>query len=338
MRGKLAIGSAYGLVHFSVEVASFYFLFSRINDSALWWALALLFDAMAFVPQGMIGILTDKYIRFPIGLVGSILIIAALLLPLDVVSLLLIALGNACVHVSGAQHTLRDTSGKITANGVFIGAGSFGVVTGQLLGAGESGWLMAIPLTLMVLSTVVILVIWNRDPLEGKTASLAIAANMGASALVLCAFIGVTVRGYIAYAIPTEWNKSALQTVMLFVCMGIGKMLGGFLADRIGFRKVTYISLLGGLPFLLFGNSIMGLSLIGVALFSMTMPVTVAILASAFPKQPGYAFGITTVGLFLGTAPAFFIRPDTLLAHQLVVIILTAVALPAISLCIKKGR
>ena len=92
------------------------------------------------------------------------------------------------------------------------------------------------------------------------------------------------------------------------------------------------------LPFLLGGNSNMVLSLIGIALFSMTMPVTVAILVSVFPKQPGFAFGLTTLGLFVGVAPAFFIRPETLLAHQIVVVILTAMALPAVVLCIKKGK
>ena len=81
----------------------------------------------------------------------------------------------------------------------------------------------------------------------------------------------------------------------------------------------------------------MVLSLIGVALFSMTMPITVAVLASVFPKRPGFAFGITTTGLFMGVAPAFFIRPESLLTHQILIIVLTAAALPAILLSIKKG-
>jgi len=120
--------------------------------------------------------------------------------------------------------------------------------------------------------------------------------------------------------------------------MGIGKILGGILCDRIGYRRVTYISLLGALPFLLAGNTNMMLSLIGIALFSMTMPITAAALVSRFPHQPGFAFGITTTGLFFGTLPVFFIRPQTLLAHQTVVLVLSAAALPAILTCIKKGK
>jgi len=39
----------------------------------------------------------------------------------------------------------------------------------------------------------------------------------------------------------------------------------------------------------------------------MTMSITLGILVSVLKEKPGLAFGITTIGLFLGTAPIFFI-------------------------------
>ena len=50
------------------------------------------------------------------------------------------------------------------------------------------------------------------------------------------------------------------------------------------------------------------ISLLGVMMFSMTMPITLAILVSVLKNRPGLAFGLTTIGLFLGTAPIFFIK------------------------------
>ena len=147
----------------------------------------------------------------------------------------------------------------------------------------------------------------------------------------------VVVRSYIGYAIPTAWNKRVWQTIMLFACMGAGKMLGGVLADTLGFRKTTYVSLLLSLPFLLFGNSVMWLSLIGVLLFSMTMPLTVGLLCSRL--TPAFAFGLTTVGLFLGVLPVFFITlPQSLLFHQILVLVLNLLTLACLLVTIKKDK
>jgi len=338
MKKSMFLGIVYAFVHFSVEVCCFYFLFSRMNSEPIWFLLTLLYDAVAFLPQNIIGIISDKYPRLNVGVLGSLLVVVALFIRVDLLALILIGLGNACVHVSGAQYTLRGTEGKITPAAIFVGAGSFGVITGQLLGVVEKNYIVLIPVAVMLLSGWMMWLISRKINLDDFHAQFDIASEIGISGISFLAFIAVAVRGYIAYAIPTEWNKTVVQTVILFCFMGIGKILGGILADRIGFRKVTYISLLGGLPFLLFGNSVMIVSLVGVALFSMTMPITIAILASVFPKRPGFAFGITTMGLFAGTLPAFLIRPQTLAFHQTVVIALTAIALPAIILCIKKGE
>ena len=331
-------GLGYAFVHFATEVVCFWFLYSRLHAESFWWAFALLFDALAFIPQSMIGLFDDKYHKRSVGVFGGLFVLLALLIRVDVVSLVLIALGNAAIHVSGAQATLRGAEGKVTPNALFVGGGSFGVVTGQLLGMWAKEQWILLPIALMLLAMMVMLCISRDAFLYQRHTGFDIAADISIWQVVALAFLAVAVRGYIGYAIPTDWNKTISQTIALFVSMGIGKMLGGILADAIGFRIVTYISLLCGLPFLLFGNTTMALSLIGIALFSMTMPITIAVLVSKLPQMPGFAFGVTTVGLFVGVAPAFFVQPQTLLAHQLVVIILTAVALPSLIRCIKKGR
>ncbi len=126
--------------------------------------------------------------------------------------------------------------------------------------------------------------------------------------LILLATLVVTIRGYMGYGIPTSWNKTVLQTILLYTFMGIGKALGGILIDTIGMRKTAIISVVVALPFLLFGDKIMIISLIGVMLFSMTMAVTLELLVSVLKRRPGLAFGYTTIGLFLGTVPIFFVR------------------------------
>ena len=51
----------------------------------------------------------------------------------------------------------------------------------------------------------------------------------------------------------------------------------------------------------------MVISVIGVILFNMTMPITLGIVAQRLPKNPGIAFGLTTAALLLGAVPSFFV-------------------------------
>ena len=346
MRKKLSpltSGWLYFFIHFSVEVACFYFLYTRVSATPLWAFFALLYDAVAFVLQSVFGAWLDKHPYLPLGFIGCLLVILAMVLPIRVIAVVVIGVGNAFIHIDGAKNTLYNTQDKITPNAVFVGGGSFGVVTGQLLALLGIKSLLFLPIGLMVLCAPLCLFI-TKNLYPNKRAVLPLPtfnkdntkiADIPFTILVVFA---VAVRSYIGYAIPTAWNKEVWQTIMLFSAMGVGKMLGGVSADTLGFRKTSYISLLLSLPFLLFGNSIMALSLIGVLLFSMTMPLTVGLLCSRYRQTPCFAFGLTTVGLFLGVTPAFFITLHSLLIHQIIVLILSVLTLACLLITIKENK
>ena len=334
---SLRIGYIHSYIHFAVEVACFYFLFSRFSNSPIWWGCALLYDALAFMPQGFIGIVADKYSRFNYSILGMTIVLVSLVLPFDFFALVLIGIGNSLVHIGGAQHTLKTSGGKIASTGIFVGGGSFGVITGQLLGMLHKDYLVLIPILFTILSIVILISISRRYVVEKKKWSIDITSKLPTGWIVFIAFMVTAIRAYIGYAIPTEWKKTEWQAILLFFIMGIGKMAGGLLADTIGYYRTVLLSSLA-LPFLLFGNSNMMLSLVGVGLFSMTMPITISILASRFPKQLCFAFGITTIALFVGSFPAFFIKPTSLLAHQITVLILIIIATTTLLICLEKRK
>ena len=120
---------------------------------------------------------------------------------------------------------------------------------------------------------------------------------MNTKLVVLFAVLIVFVRAYMGYGIPTSWNKTTLETILLFSFMGVGKCLGGIMVDLIGMRKTAILSIACSLPFLLFGDQIMIISLFGILLFSMTMAITLGLIVSVLKKYPGIAFGFTTLGL-----------------------------------------
>ena len=323
------LGILYSFVHFSVETACFYLLFSRMVATDYWFAYALIFDAVSFLPQSVVGYIADKFPRFPYGVLGLIIILASLFIKLNALAVIVISIGNVLSHVDGAEKTLNNCNNKITPNAIFVGGGAFGVVTGNLLGLLNVKWLILIPIVLIIISVVVVLIIQKYSIVDTENLPFTLKEvndNIGDAFLIVLVLFVVTVRGYIGYAVPTDWNVSNFLTILLFVSMGAGKMLGGVLADKLGYKLTSFISLIASIPFLLFGNSIAVVSLVGVLLFNMTMPVTVGILYSRFPKNPGYAFGITTIGLFLGLVPQIFISINSLLIHQILVLTLSLTA------------
>ena len=327
-------GVIYAFLHFAIEVICFYRLFSEQSEWDSIWLCALIYDALAFVPQSFFGVLTDKYPKFKAAPSGFLL--AALsFLPLGkTAKIILLSLGNALVHIAGANATLRGANGKTAPAGIFVGGGSFGVITGQLLGKSGSTEMLFLPLGLCLIGFLATLILPRYTDMTAPAAGFKEADEKRPTSLIVpLMFITVAARAYIGYAIPTAWNKKTWQTVMLFVCMGIGKMLGGIFADCVGSRKTAVTSLLLALPFLLFGDKLMAVSLLGVLLFSMTMPLSLGVLTSVLPDQPGLAFGITTVGLFTGTLPVFFINLPGMAAHILVVTVLSLAAAACFYVC-----
>lgn len=305
-------GYLYFYVHFIVEVICFFYLSRITNNSNIIWLIPFIYDGFAFVPQSLIGYVTDKYPKINIGIIGVILFLVAYLLygltNISIfISLIILCLGNAFLHVAGAQATLRTSNGKLSPAAIFVSGGSFGVITGKLLSKSMINPLfMIIP----ILSIIPFVLISNKYVKENNNTNNFnyVKEKIDLKLVIMIAVLVVMIRGYMGYGIPTSWNKTTLQTIIFFSIMGIGKMLGGILSDRFGIRKVAIFSCLVSVPFLCFGDNIMIISLIGVMLFSMTMAITLGILVSVLKKSPGLAFGLTTIGLFLGTVPVFFIK------------------------------
>lgn len=335
-------------MHFATEVICFYCLSKQVGDSILLWLFPLVYDALAFVPQSLIGYLSDKFPKIKFAVIGLIMLsIAALmfwLLPSwsPYIALVVLCLGNVFVHVNGAQTTLRCSGGKLSHSAIFVSGGSFGVITGRVLATSIIPYWAIVLLTLTAIPFSLLAETY-RDEKDEKPDSLCLGFNYASEkispklVIILAVFI-VIVRGYMGYGIPTAWKKTVVQSIILYFAMGIGKAMGGIVADTIGVKKTAIISASAAVPFLLFGNERMLISIIGVMFFSMTMSITLALLVSVLKSSPGLAFGWTTIGLFLGTVPIFFFKFTTVKANSILIIVLTAVSILAMILSIRKDE
>lgn len=335
-------GVLFFFIHFIIEITSFYTV-SFYTNSALAWFLAFLYDYLAFVPQGFFGYLKDKGIRLNFAVIGIILSTLALaLLALEfnaVIVILILSIGNGMIHIQGAETTLRTAQGKMTPCAVFVSGGAFGVITGKILAMYKVPVILIAAVNLLMTVPVFLCRRYSfstdDQALENYNFSN---KKRGTKTIVGLAVAVVIIRAYMGYGIPTAWNKTTVQTVLLYCFMGLGKALGGILIDRIGIRKTSLLSTVGALPFLLFGDQVMFVSLFGIMLFSMTMAVTLGLIVSELKRYPGVAFGFTTTGLFLGSLPVFFFRIDSLWINGVIVTALTAASALALTIICKKEK
>ena len=327
----LSQGVCYFFVHALVELVCFTLLAGYFAlDGGIIWTMALLFDFFAFVIQGPIGDLNRRCKTLDLGSIGTALMLAGVLMirsssgfP-NVLGLVLLAVGNAFLHEAGAVSTTVMSGGKLLHGALFVAGGSFGLITGQFLGGAlhiPKLWL------LLPLAGIEVLVLltnrrWLKRDVRYPAFDLVKNPDRHA-ALVLAAFAVTAVRSFIGYAIPISWKKELWQSFFLFGMMGLGKALGGYLADRFGARRTGVWSTLLCIPFLLFGKDLMLVSVFGVFCFSLTMSITFGMLLSVIRESPGSAFGVTTAALFTGLLPVFLFGSFGYLANSILIVVLS---------------
>lgn len=336
------LGILYFFIHFIIEITSFYIVSSYV-DTNLVWILALMYDFFAFVPQGIFGYLKDKGIKTNFAIIGMILSTLSLILLYfnlnAILVILVLSIGNCMIHIQGAETTLRTSKGKMAPSAIFVSGGSFGVITGKILAMYNVPIPFIIIINLLMLLPIAIcnkyVYLIDDKNLEKYNFSN---KNINSKVIITLAVFVVIVRAYMGYGIPTTWNKTLIQTILLYCSMGIGKAMGGILIDSIGIKKTALLSTIGSLPFLLFGNNVMAISLIGIMMFSMTMAITLGLIVSEIKKYPGVAFGFTTLGLFLGSLPVFVFRINSILINCLMVTILTVASVIVLSVICRKEK
>ena len=146
---------------------------------------------------------------------------------------------------------------------------------------------------------------------------------------VVLLFLIIVLRAFAGANIPLAWERAGLLVLLPSAASCLGKAAGGIAGDLFGAGRTGVMSLLLSLPLILFAAANPVLSLMGILLFNMTMPVTLCALADLMPKNPGFAFGLTTLALLLGTAVTFFWAVPAHLAKPLLtaMILLSAVCI-----------
>jgi MFS transporter, FSR family, fosmidomycin resistance protein len=296
--------------------------------------ITLTYQCTASLLQPLVGFTTDRHPQpysLAVGmfstLIGLILFSRVQAFPLLLVSAALIGVGSSVFHPEASRVARLASGGKHgLAQSLFQVGGNAGGASGPLLaalfvlprGRESIGWFgIAALLAILILSHIGG---WygrvhpkadsSRLPLS--TASRASSLKVGRSLAILMMLIFskffylASLNSYYTFYLMSKFHVSIRSAqIHLFVFLGsvaVGTLIGGPIGDRMGRKRVIWVSILGVLPFTLLLPHV---SLV------WTGPLTVVIgliLASAFPSivvfaqelVPGRVGMIS--GLFFGLA------------------------------------
>ena len=297
----------YSLAHFCVDFGCAYFIYSRFLNPWEWTLCLVLYNFCAFAMQAPLGLLADRINRNALtAAVGCVIVaLSAFLAKYAVLACIVAGIGNALFHLGGGIDTLNDCGKKCGKLGVFVSPGAFGIFFGTKLGRAKALPAYWVICGLCVMAFLILLIAFKKQLLlRSRNVPLSFRGigDPGVIPAGICFFLVVCLRSFAGNSMVFPW-KSAGQWALISTCAVVfGKTVGGFLADRFGAVRSTWVTLGAAAVLFLFGDH-PAAGTAAIFLFNMTMPVTLGALGWKLPGVKGFAFGLLTLALFVGLVP-----------------------------------
>jgi len=294
--------------------------------------ITLAFQFTASLLQPLVGAYTDRYpkpfslaVAMGFTLIGLLALSLAATFPMLLMAAALVGTGSAVFHpeasrvarmASGGQHGL--------AQSIFQVGGNAGAAFGPLLAAwivlphGQRSLALFSLIALLAMIVLTGVGVWYRHqhrkpkkaaaitghdlPKERVISALAVLLSLMFSKFFYLASISSYLIFYLIQHYHIATRPAQFHLFYFLFAVAAGTLLGGPIGDRIGRKRVIWISILGVAPFTL------ALPYVGLATSAVLSVIIGFMLASAFPAMVVYAQELvpgkvgTISGLFFGLA------------------------------------
>jgi FSR family fosmidomycin resistance protein-like MFS transporter len=229
-------------------------------------------------------------------------------------SIVLAGIASAIYHVAGG--TVCAEKNKAFHIGLFAAPGVAGLIAGGYFayeGIHITWILLAASLVFLVLLTM--LTIQKKPVIAGKEPAGDKKMLLDQHDLVMILLLTViSLRSVIwnVFQLIHEKNYEWLLAIAAAAC--IGKIAGGWLADKIGWRLYTFISLMAATPLISFFRKEIVLLCVGIGLLQSSIPATTSLLIQSMKGKTeraiGLSFGTAIIAgaiIFYAVAGTFFL-------------------------------
>ncbi len=308
----------WGLLHGVNDLAAgfllaAYTLTHGYNDSFLFISI---YAILGFGGQLPVGFWLDK--QKNIALFAKI---SVSLLPLSLLFFFISAeaaiicsgVASAFVHVTGGTICLQVHDNKSGPLGLFTAPGVLGLTIGGLLG--EAGYWLPV---ILLLATLLVTISIFRLPLPVYQAPEKKESELDRHDLVmLLLLLFMCFRSFLFDVVNYVAENYEDGVLYIGVSAFLGKIIGGFVADKVGVRKFIYITLFTALILFQFGKNNIYMLCAGITFLQSSVPVTLLMMSRSLLFHPASATAFSLGASIIFAGLPLFLVSDKKVFHDL---------------------
>ncbi len=288
----------WGLLHGVNDLIAGFLLanFTLINDYNDSFLFISIYAILGFGGQLPVGLWLDK--RKNISEFSKISILFLFLtIPCFVISIkagiICSGIASAFVHVTGGTICLQVHNDKSGHLGLFTSPGVLGLTIGSLLNWGKLYMPIFFLITILSLAFLIL-----RNPLPNYQRAEKRKSELDSHDLIMLSILlFMCFRSFLFDVVNyvVEYYEDGL--LYLGVSAFFGKLIGGFLADKVGIKKFIYGTLFIACILFYFGKENIYMLCAGIAFLQSSVPVTLLMMSRSLPFHPA-----TATAFSLGTS------------------------------------
>jgi MFS transporter, FSR family, fosmidomycin resistance protein len=301
----IALGGAHAIVDASTVTAIFRSThLSQVAPEAA-WGIVLAYDVIAFGSQALLGWCTDRFASPRLATLSGLVLTTLAVVSCSsslIATLACAGIGNALFHLGAGANVLRGGLESSAPAGVFVAPGAIGLAFGIYYGSRLGPVWPLLALALVALAGLSCCR-FNAAPHDiPPKETVAFRAPRSANLAMVLLLASIMVRSLVGMSAAKGYPRSELLLLGIPGAAFLGKSLGGFIADRLGWLETSVAALLISIPLIASAPPALAL-LLGLFFFQMTMPVTLTAVARLLPQRLATAFGWTCLALIAGALP-----------------------------------
>ncbi|HEY8690716.1 MAG TPA: MFS transporter [Chitinophagaceae bacterium] len=290
----------WGLLHGVNDFVAGYMLanFAFNHNYSDSFTMLVVYAILGFGGQLPVGFLLDKQKQVkPFAIISiSILLFSTAFYFIDpYIAIILTGFAGGGIHVTGGAICLQVNEDKSGPLGLFTAPGVLGLTLGGILGSMSSSYLLIALIAIIILATLIFKQGVPAYQAQNKKGSQLDTHDwiMLGILLIMC------FRSFVFDIVNNVSLHFEHGILVLGISAFCGKIIGGFLADKIGWKKFVYITLPLAFIFLNFGKENIYALAFGIACLQSSVPLTLLLMSRSLPMFPA-----TATALSLGTSVA----------------------------------